>query len=179
MLLIMLTMYSIAINCERALQCKFERRSQMFFKIDVLKNFANFTGKHLCWSLFLIQLQAWRVATLFKKRLQHSCFPVKFAKFFRTPFFNKPFPVVPCELHAMSVFGEGVHFSLSFSMEEVVAEACSSKVRCCNATQPHLFWKTEWQILVLFTSSVECESCWVECLRCLEREGLGWSHFSN
>ena len=26
--------------------------SQMFCKIGVLKNFANFTGKHLCWSLF-------------------------------------------------------------------------------------------------------------------------------
>ena len=27
----------------------------MFFKIGVLKNFENFTGKHLCcWSLFLI-----------------------------------------------------------------------------------------------------------------------------
>ena len=26
-------------------------RSQMFFKIGVLKNFATFTGKHLCWSL--------------------------------------------------------------------------------------------------------------------------------
>ena len=24
----------------------------MFFKIGTLKNFANFTGKHLCWSLF-------------------------------------------------------------------------------------------------------------------------------
>ena len=30
------------------------RRSQMFFKIVVLKNFTNFTEKHLCWSLFLI-----------------------------------------------------------------------------------------------------------------------------
>ena len=27
-------------------------RSQMFFKIVVLKNLANFTRKHLCWSLF-------------------------------------------------------------------------------------------------------------------------------
>ena len=27
-------------------------RSQMFFKIGVLKNFTLFTGKHLCWSLF-------------------------------------------------------------------------------------------------------------------------------
>ena len=26
--------------------------SQMFFKIGVLKSFASFTGKHLCWSLF-------------------------------------------------------------------------------------------------------------------------------
>ena len=30
-------------------------RWQMFLKIGVLKNFANFTGKHLCWSLFLIE----------------------------------------------------------------------------------------------------------------------------
>ena len=35
-------------------------RSQMFFKIGVYKNFAIFTGKHLCWGLFLIKLQAWR-----------------------------------------------------------------------------------------------------------------------
>ena len=27
-------------------------RSQMFFKIGALKNFAIFTGKHLCWVLF-------------------------------------------------------------------------------------------------------------------------------
>ena len=27
--------------------------SQMFFKIGVLISFRNFTGKHLCWSLFL------------------------------------------------------------------------------------------------------------------------------
>ena len=32
--------------------------SQMFLKIDVLRNFASFTRKHLCWSLFLIKLQA-------------------------------------------------------------------------------------------------------------------------
>ena len=31
-------------------------RSQMFFKIGVLKNFAIFTGKCRCWSLFLIKL---------------------------------------------------------------------------------------------------------------------------
>ena len=31
-------------------------RWQMFFKIGVLKDFANFTGKHQCWSRFLIKL---------------------------------------------------------------------------------------------------------------------------
>ena len=30
-------------------------RLQMFFKIGVLKNFAKFIGKHLCWCLFLIE----------------------------------------------------------------------------------------------------------------------------
>ena len=37
----------------------------------VLKNFAIFTGKHLCWSTFLIKLQA---CNFIKKRLQHSYF---------------------------------------------------------------------------------------------------------
>ena len=32
----------------------------------VLRNFANFTGKHLCWSLFLIELQAFGLAALLK-----------------------------------------------------------------------------------------------------------------
>ena len=43
-------------------------RSQMFFKIGIIKHFAMFTWKHLCWSPFLIKLQAFR------------CFPVKMAK---------------------------------------------------------------------------------------------------
>ena len=30
-------------------------RSQMVFKIRGFRNYANFTGKHLCWSFFLIK----------------------------------------------------------------------------------------------------------------------------
>ena len=41
--------------------------SQLFLKIGVLKNFAIFTGKHLCSSLILINLQARRSATLLKR----------------------------------------------------------------------------------------------------------------
>ena len=43
-------------------------RSQMFFKIGVLNNFTNFTGKHLCSSLFLSDLKAFN---FIKKRLQN------------------------------------------------------------------------------------------------------------
>ena len=53
---------------QKALSLNFKGSpSQMFFKIDVLKNFVIFTGKHLCWSYFLIKLQASRPATLFKR----------------------------------------------------------------------------------------------------------------
>ena len=58
---------------------------QMLFKKVVLKNFANFTGKQLFWSLILIKLQA---CNFIKKILQHRCFLGKLAKFLRTPFFT-------------------------------------------------------------------------------------------
>ena len=35
-----------------------EETTGMFYKKNVLKNFSNFTEKHLCWNLFLIKLQA-------------------------------------------------------------------------------------------------------------------------
>ena len=35
-------------------------------KKAILKYFAIFTEKHLCWSLFIIKLQAFRPATLLK-----------------------------------------------------------------------------------------------------------------
>ena len=38
-------------------------RLQMFLKIGVLKDFAIFTGKPLCWNFFLIHLQSQRSAT--------------------------------------------------------------------------------------------------------------------
>ena len=34
---------------------------------DILKNFTNFTGKHMCWSLFKIKLQGWGPSTLVKR----------------------------------------------------------------------------------------------------------------
>ena len=45
----------------------------MFFKIGAPKNFINFTGKHLCCSLFLIKLRA-LPATLLKKDSNKGAF---------------------------------------------------------------------------------------------------------
>ena len=90
-------------------------RLHMFFKIGALKNFPNFTGKHLCWSLFLVKfltnfikdtptqvfsceiwknfkkpfLQTTSSGCFCQKRLHHRCLPVKFAKFLRTPCFTE------------------------------------------------------------------------------------------
>ena len=62
---------------------------EVFYKKDDLKNFAEFTGKHLCRPA---KPQAsghatsgLRPATLLKKRLWHRYFPVNFAKLLRTP----------------------------------------------------------------------------------------------
>ena len=49
-------------------------RSQMSCKIDVFKNFAVITGKHLCWSLFVIKLPACKPANLLKRDSNTSVF---------------------------------------------------------------------------------------------------------
>ena len=57
-------------------------------KEGVLENFAISTGKHLCWSLFLIKLHAWRPAT-FIKRESNMVFPVDIVEILRTPILKK------------------------------------------------------------------------------------------
>ena len=58
----------------------------VFHVKGVLKNFANFTEKHLCWSECLFNKETGLKACNFiKKRLQHSCSPVKSTKLLRTP----------------------------------------------------------------------------------------------
>ena len=51
---------------------------------SVLKNFAKFTGKHLCQSLCFNKVVF--CFFLLKMRLWRRCFPVNFAKFLRSPF---------------------------------------------------------------------------------------------
>ena len=59
----------------------FSQEYTIFRKKGVLKNFAIFTRKHLCWSLFGVL-----GVNLINKRLQHRYFPVNITKLFMTPF---------------------------------------------------------------------------------------------
>ena len=61
-------------------------RPEVFCRNGILSNFAKFTGKYLCQSLYFNKVGP---ATLLKKRLWHRCVPVNFAKFLRTPFLKK------------------------------------------------------------------------------------------
>ena len=62
-------------------------RSQMFFKTGVPKNFAIFTGKHLCWGYLFNKVVGLQAYNFIKMRHQHRCFPVNTAKFLGTAFF--------------------------------------------------------------------------------------------
>ena len=56
-------------------------RPEMFCKKGVLRNFAKFSGKYLCLSLFFNKVTGLKPANLLKKRLWHRCFPMNFMKF--------------------------------------------------------------------------------------------------
>ena len=70
-------------------------RSQIIFKTSVLKYLAIFTGKHLCRILFLIKFQDWRVAFLFKKRLQRRCYFCECCRIFKYSFFIEDLSIIP------------------------------------------------------------------------------------
>ena len=58
-------------------------------KKSVPRNFAKFTGKHLCQSLSFNKVAGLRPATLLKKKFWHRGFPVNFAKISKNTFFTE------------------------------------------------------------------------------------------
>ena len=86
--LFLLCCFVAILNILRYLQ---KQSPEMFYKKDVLRNFAKFTGKYLCQSIFFIKSAVLRSENLWKKRFWHRCFPVNFAKSVKTPQFTKAF----------------------------------------------------------------------------------------
>ena len=58
----------------------------MFYKKDILGGIAKFTKKAPAPVSVFNKFTGLQPATLFKKRLQHRCFPVNFANFLVTSF---------------------------------------------------------------------------------------------
>ena len=65
-----------------AVDCRYSSKQSNAF---ILKSFANFTRKHLCWSLKTCRLKACN----FIKKESNTGFAVKLAKFLRTPFLTE------------------------------------------------------------------------------------------
>ena len=57
----------------------------------ILRNFAKFTGKHLCQSLFFNKVGGLRFATLIKKEALAQVFSCEFCKISRNTFFIEHF----------------------------------------------------------------------------------------
>ena len=66
-----------------------EAHKMCSIKRSVLKNFAKFTGKHLCGSLFLIKLQTLRPRTLLKTESSAGVFCL-FHEFLKSNYFVEP-----------------------------------------------------------------------------------------
>ena len=81
---------------------------------DVLRNFAKFTGEHLCQRLFLNKVAGLRPAILIKKRLWHRCFPVNFAKFLKTTSFDRTPSVTTSDYKRVSSMMEYIEFHTYF-----------------------------------------------------------------
>ena len=64
-------------------------RRCFFLKKKFLRNFANFTRKHLCQSLVFNKVAGLEVCNFNKKRIWHRYFPVNFANFLRRSFFTE------------------------------------------------------------------------------------------
>ena len=74
---------------------------KVFHKKAVLKNFAIFTGKHLCWNLFFNKNASLQACNFIKWRLQQRCFLANIEKCFGTPILKNT-----CERLLLRVFLE-------------------------------------------------------------------------
>ena len=75
----------------------------MFFKIGDLRDFATFTRKYLCWSLFLTKFQPLRTSTLFKRDFNTGVSLWIFQNFYEQLFFYNAFSGCFCQFDKVIV----------------------------------------------------------------------------
>ena len=108
----------------------------------VLKNFANFTGKHLCWKRL-------RACYFITKILRHKCFPVKFVKFLKTTILKNICVRLPLTFHLQPLLGAGapnVSASSEIKMNSFII----------NLFSPLLFQVSLFKLILLYSNTRFC-----------------------
>ena len=105
-------------------------RPEVFCKKGALRNFAKFTGKHLCQSLIFNKICWLRIANLLKMRLLHRCFPVNFAEFLRTPFFAEHLWWLLLSLNYMFWRNSKIITENNFCLHHKNMRKCKQNINC-------------------------------------------------
>ena len=137
---------------------------EVLCKKGALRNFARFTGKHLCWRLFLIKLQA-EICNFVKKETLTLVFSCEFCEISKSTVFYRTPPV------AASVW-------LTFNFFKNVI--CSA--RETNFLYSKIFLKGKngsWFGVTLLTCSVKGLAVHVKCLNIMSILGIKEANFGS
>ena len=109
----------------------------------VLKNFAIFTGKHVCWSVFFTKLQAFRIATLLKRDPCTGVFPWNLRNSEEHLFWkqlNDCFCVVYWLLHHILIFT--ILYSTGFTFLQITSSLLRNQNNRTNAVWGGFLWRS-------------------------------------
>ena len=126
----------------------------VFHKKGVLRNFAKFTGKRLCQSLFFNKVAGLTSATLLKKRLWRRCFPVNFAKFLRKPFLTEHLWWLLLKWTSLNFKSGKFHF---FSVPDLNLIDYFNQTRSNRSSHPEVFLRKDVKICRKFTGVTHAE----------------------
>ena len=137
--------YRYYMNLIKLINNYIDAAPDVFYTKAVLKNYALFTEKQLCWSLFLIKLQALRSATLLKRDFSTGVFlcilriSIYFEKHLRTAASDYSFTIVIYLFSAVSlqvrrkttIFEIRRSLKLDYAIQDVWFEkVCQNSWKC-------------------------------------------------
>ena len=95
--------------CKKCDVCFKSSHRRCSIKKAVLKNFAKFTGKHLCWNLFKKKLQALGPTTLLKRDSNTGVF-CEYCQIFKNTYFEEHLPKAASEIFSYKVGNNIINF---------------------------------------------------------------------
>ena len=145
--------------------------SKGFFKESVMRNFPEFTRKHLCWNLLFDKVKFCRSSTSLKTSVQRKCFLVNFPKFLRTTFLqNRTGRLLLIIAVSIVVKRELENKNLNYDTKKSIRTNLSRKCKLLKKGSPgeigtvfrssrsQMFFKIS--VLENFTNSIGKHLCW-------------------